>query len=57
MTGCKEPKNREAIDMFVYHLGLKTFNYAIYFLFHLKLCLATATHNLKWVEIIHICFI
>ena len=24
---------------------------------HFKLCLATATHNLKWVNITHICLI
>ena len=24
---------------------------------HLKSCLATATHNLKWVKTIHICLI
>ena len=29
----------------------KTLNYGISILTHLKLCLATATHNFKWVEI------
>ena len=28
-----------------------------YILIHLKFYLATATHNLNWVKIAHICFI
>ena len=29
-----------------------------YYIFtHFKLCLATATHNFKWVKITHICLI
>ena len=34
---------------------LKTLNKTIYILTHLMLCLATATHNIKWVKITHIC--
>ena len=29
----------------------------VFFFTHLKLCLATATHKLKWVKITHICLI
>ena len=32
-------------------------SYLIYILTHLKLCLATATRNFKWVEITLICLI
>ena len=30
-------------------------SYIIYYFTHLKLCLATATHNFKWVKITDIC--
>ena len=32
-------------------------SYIIYIFTNLKLCLATATHNFKWVNITHICWI
>ena len=35
----------------------KARNQIIWIFTHLKLCLATATHNFKWVEITHICLI
>ena len=46
------------IDIFVvykYKLTLKALCYIIFI--HLKLCLATAIHNFKWVKIHHICII
>ena len=32
-------------------------SYRIYIFTHLKLCLATGTHNFKWVKITHVCLI
>ena len=34
----------------VHSLTLKMLHYNIYIITHLKLCLATATHNFKWVK-------
>ena len=34
-------------------LIIKTLNRIISILTHLKLCLATATHNFKWMQITH----
>ena len=36
-------------------LTLSRPSYSIDFFTHMKLCLATATHNFKWVQIIHNC--
>ena len=36
------------------HLTLSPPNYSIWIFTHLKLCLADAIHNFKWVKIIHI---
>ena len=36
-------------------LILKALHYNIKLFTHLKLCLAPATHNFKWVKINHIC--
>ena len=41
-------------DCFFY-TGTAELNFKIFT--HLKLCVATATHNFKWVKIIHICLI
>ena len=38
-------------------LTFLTLNYIIWFFTHLKLCLATATHNIRWVKITHIVLI
>ena len=38
-------------------LPLKELNYTIQIFTHLKLCLATATHNFKWMKITDICLI
>ena len=34
--------------------GVKAINYLIHIVTHLKLCLANATHNFKWIKITHI---
>ena len=36
---------------------LRYYSAALQIVNHLKLCLATATHNYKWLEITHICWI
>ena len=36
-------------------LTLRALSYSIYIFGHLKLCLATATHNFKWLKMYVIC--
>ena len=48
---------RLKVKIYVVLLTSKALNQIIWILTHLKLCLATATHNFKWVEITHICLI
>ena len=51
-----DPRRRQILTTKVdpHTVRVKALNYIIYFLTHLKLCFATATHNLKLVKMYNI---